>query len=164
MNDFISKTGNPKTSNIDKPTIVKGDVKQKSSSSQQDGSFDKILTNQLDKTKPTDILNPSSTLSEIQSPFKIPLEAASFDPAKYSQKVAASLDLLETYAAFLNDPEKTLKEASGLLDQLLNQTHGLKQEFDASNASNSDLKEILNHLLTTVTIEKIKLDRGDYLN
>ena len=73
------------------------------------------------------------------------------------------MDLLDTYAALLQDPDKTLKQAHGLLEQIIDQTKALDREAKENPDFSHDLKNILTQLLTTAQVEQIKFNRGDYL-
>lgn len=159
MNDYISKTGR-----LSKSDLILESQKKNISVPKGDHTFGHILSEQIGKTLPTEEQKQPSGLLELQSPLNLSFTDTSFDPQKYAGKLEASLDLLETYAAFLNDPDKTLKQASELLDQILDQIQGMEQDLKSANAPDSDINQILNQILTTASLEKIKLDRGDYLN
>ncbi len=157
MNDFISKTGN-----IDKAAVVNGDKKQNRPAGKGSGSFDHILEGQVKQATENTASKPLETLPEIQSPVKIPLLSPSFDTAQYAKRVEASLDLLEAYAATLDTPDKTLKQANDILEKILKQTQNLVVDFEKSSPQDPELSNILNHLISTVETERIKFDRGDY--
>lgn len=159
MNDYISKTGH-----LSKLDLLKEAQKKNTPVLKGDNIFGQLLSEQLGKTMSSEAQENASVLSEIQSPLNMAFTDTSFDTKAYAGKLATSLDLLETYAALLNDPNKTLKQASELLDQVLNQVQGLEKELKTSNAPDADLNKILNQILTTASMEKIKMDRGDYLN
>lgn len=164
MNDFISKTGQ-----VTPPDSVSGNRKKNIPGLKGDNTFNRMLSGHLllqeaDKALTQSENKQVSSLSEIQSPFKIPLAGQNFDLQAYAQKLSSSIDLLDAYAAVLNDPTQTLKQASGLLDQLLGQLQGLEQEFQDADKANNELSAILVQLTTTARLEKIKLDRGDYLS
>ena len=84
-----------------------------------------------------------------------------------SQKLNDSLDLFERYAAFLGDPDKSLKQAYEILEQILSQAQTMTEKIDQQPESKTDqisgLKNILTQLMTTVRVEQIKFDRGDFL-
>lgn len=159
MNDYISKTGH-----LSKLDLIKEIQKKNISVPRGDHTFGQILSEQIGKTLSTEEQKQPSGLSELQSPLSLAFTDTFFDPQKYAGKLETSLDLLESYAALLNNPEKTLKQASELLDQVLDQIQGLEKELKSANAPDSDISQILNQILTTASLEKIKLDRGDYLN
>lgn len=159
MNDYISKTGH-----LSKPDLLKESQKKNISVPRGDHTFGHILSEQIGKPLSTEEQTQPSALPELQSPLNLAFTDTSFDPQKYAQKLETSLDLLESYAALLNDPDKTLKQASELLDQVLDQIQGLEQDLKSANAPDSDINRILGQISTTARLERIKLDRGDYLN
>ena len=124
--------------------------------------FNGILTNQIEKSCNNNILEENSTLPEIQGSFKAQQLNLSLDQTQFTQKLEASLDLFETYASWLGDPGKTLKQTHGLLEQVLSRTKTLALDFKEDGTSNTDLKQILNQLMTTAEVEQIKFNRGDY--
>ena len=77
------------------------------------------------------------------------------------QKLADCLDLLETYAACLQNPEKSLKQAHTILEQVSSRTKSLSGELKETTA-NKDLNHILSGLAATIEVEQIKFNRGDY--
>jgi len=160
---------NPKIPNIAKIAAIDPDIKSNKSHSKGEGSFGNILTEQIGKNSDTDsLINSPPKLPEIESTFRAAQLNFSLDKAQFTEKLNSSLGLLERYASWLGNPDKTLKQAGGLLEQLLTQTKTLTDEFNKSTISNGsvkhdDLKQILNQLTTTAQVEQIKLNRGDYL-
>ena len=169
MNDI-----NPKITDfnkISKAKLVKPDIKPDKSLQKKDGSFNEILTKQIgtDNNK-TDLnktgLNKTPALPEINGSFKaqnldtdIKLKP---DQADFTKKLDSSLNLLEKYASWLQDPDKTLKQAWSLLEQLTDQTKTMTKEVKDDTNFTNDLKNILNQLTTIVEVEQIKFNRGDY--
>jgi predicted phage tail protein len=153
---------NSKAVNIDKISVIESEIHLKKSQQKGDGSFDKILTNQLDKSsKDSSTINETS-LQEIQGTFKAQKFNVDFDTTQFAQQLDSSLNMLELYAAILQDPDKTLKQAWDILEQLTNDTKTLEQEFKGNDLLNQELDNILTQLLTTVEVENIKFNRGDY--
>jgi len=72
------------------------------------------------------------------------------------------LNLLETYQAQMEDPRISLKETSTIVSQMEQQTQELLPLLDAL-PDGSGIKDLLNRLLVTSTVETIKFNRGDYL-
>ncbi|MCP4673663.1 MAG: hypothetical protein GY857_20440 [Desulfobacula sp.] len=157
MNEINSKTGN-----IDKISIIDPDIKSKFSQQKGDGSFDKILTNQIDKGSRDTSSASEKKLQEIDGTFNVQKINLALDKTQFAQKLESSINLLESYAKMLQDPDKTLKQAWSTLEQLTSGTKTLEQEFKDHNFSNSELKSILTQLLATVEVENIKFARGDY--
>ncbi len=153
-----------------------GAVKNKSEK-KGDGRFGKILADQTQTTPSEKNLQtipsePLPGLSEIEGAFNLqrltPLPAES---SQLAEKLVASLDLFEKYAAFLSDPDKNLKQAYGVLEQVLARVQTLAGEMEqqqwseteSSPAMKTGMKDILNQLLVSARVEQIKFDRGDYL-
>jgi len=153
---------NSKAVNIDKISVIESDIHLKKSQQKGDGSFDKILTNQLDESNKNSAVINETSLQEIQGTFKAQRFNVEFDTTQFAQQLNSSLNMLELYAAILQEPDKTLKQAWDILEQLTNNTKTLEQEFKGSEPANQELKNILTHLLTTVEVENIKFNRGDY--
>ncbi len=153
---------NSKAVNIDKISVIESEIHFKKSQQKSDGSFVEILANQLDKSnKDSPSINETS-LKEIQGTFKAQSLNVEFDTTQFTQQLNSSLNMLELYAAMLQDPDKTLKQAWDILEQLTNESKTLEQEFKGNELSNQELKNILTQLLTTVEVENIKFNRGDY--
>ncbi|MFH2059693.1 MAG: hypothetical protein ABIJ59_12430 [Pseudomonadota bacterium] len=147
--------------------IGPGAIKNKSSQN-SDGSFEKILDSRINAEGHGDSTGQLSSLSEIEGPFRAQhLNPASSDQAQLSRKLNNSIDLFERYATFLGDPDKSLKQAYEILEQILSQTQTMTEELDQQPESKTDrisgLKNILAQLMTTARVEQIKFDRGDYL-
>jgi len=158
MNEF-----NPKITNTNKISSVEPDIKQKKSPQQGDTSFNGILANQINKSSNDTGSKGNTSLGEIKASFAAQRLTLELNQTQFTRKLESSLNLLETYASWLQDPDKTLKQAYGLLEQLLNQTKTLDREFKQDSDLNHDLKDILTQLLATAQVEQIKLNRGDYL-
>ena len=72
------------------------------------------------------------------------------------------LTLLETYQKQMEDPRISLKETSNVVSQMEQQTQELLPLLDTL-PEGSGLKDLLNRLLVTSSVETIKFNRGDYL-
>ncbi len=72
------------------------------------------------------------------------------------------LGLLETYQMQMEDPRISLKETSTIVNKMEQQTQELLPLLDTL-PEGSGLKDLLNRLLVTSTVEAIKFNRGDYL-
>lgn len=152
----------PYLTNINKISPVEPESKQNKPLQKGDGSFDEILADQIDKDKRDKILKQSKTLPEIEDSFRTKRINLALNKTQSSQKLAAALNLLETYAAWLGDSNKTLKQAYNLLEQVSAQTKTIAQDFKEDTTTATDLKQILSHLVTTIEVEQIKFNRGDY--
>ncbi len=127
------------------------------------GDFSKILSEQLEDTGTSGLTDGDNLgLPELGATFNAQLAGLSQDQSRLPDLISDSIDLLENYADLLSDPEKTLRQAYGLLEQIQLQTLGIDQELTQGEDSNPMLKGILDHLSTVIELEKIKIDRGDY--
>jgi len=145
-----------------KPVVPQNSEKQKSSF-QNPAAFDDILAKKIEHDLKNDLIKGGSGLPEIDAAFTAKKINLAIDQTQLPEKLESSISLLERYASWLGDPEKTLKQAYGLLEQLSSQTKDLDKEFKNKDSMNPDLTRIITELLTTVEIEQIKFDRGDYI-
>lgn len=129
--------------------------------------FDKILSQEMKPAETRSDSVTSSRLSELEGAFRAgQIKPMPLDKSEISRKLTASLDLFEQYAAFLGDPDKSLKQTYTLLEQVLAQTRALAGDMDQKQGltpEQDELKTIVAQLLTTARVEQIKFDRGDYL-
>lgn len=126
------------------------------------GGFNEILIDQMKTADSPSSSDISPTLPEIDG--QIQAEKIRFDLHK-SQPVPqldGMLNLLDQYAKILQDPDKPLKQAWQILEQLTRDTQSLDDQFKKDTLIDNDLKGIVDHLLTTVELEQIKFRRGDY--
>jgi len=72
------------------------------------------------------------------------------------------LTLLETYSAQMEDPRISQKQTATLVSQMEEQIPELLSLLDTL-PEGSGIKDLLNRLLVTSTVETIKFNRGDYL-
>ena len=72
------------------------------------------------------------------------------------------LTLLEKYHKQMEDPRISLKETSTIVSQLEQQTQELLPILETLPEGDG-IKDLLNRLLVTSTVETIKFNRGDYL-
>lgn len=121
--------------------------------------LDEKLENSDNGTKSRNV----SGLGEIQGTFRSQQLKFEFDAAAFKNRLEFSINDLETYAWWLLEPGKTLKDAKSLLQRISEQTRALKNELAPHISTNKDLAGVLDRLMTTVEIEHVKLDRGDYL-
>ena len=153
---------NPKISTENKIPSIEPENKKKKSLTNNPGAFDKILTNQIEEDRNSTPIKNSTRLPEIESSFKAQQLNLSLNQAQISKQLESSLSLLEKYASWLGNPDKTLKQAYDLLTEALARTESLDQEFRKHTNVDTDLKHILNQLMTTLEVEKVKFNRGDY--
>ncbi len=147
---------------VGKPTVTQDSEKQ-NSSIRNTTAFDDILLKTIEHELKNDLVKGGSGLPEIDAAFTAKKINLALDQTQLPEKLESSISLLERYASWLGDPEKTLKQAYGLLEQLSKQTRNLEAEFKDKDAIDPDLNQIITQLLTTVQVEQIKFDRGDYI-
>ncbi len=140
-------------------------LNKEKATSRQSEAFGRILSEQLNPFLGTDSPSISEGLPELEGTYS----AATLKPDngnkfgnKLSEKITTSLDLLDIYASMLSDPEKTLKQAHKLLENLSEQTAQLLEEIDKSPKTDESLKKIITQLSAMVQVEQIKINRGDY--
>jgi hypothetical protein len=129
--------------------------------------FGKILSEQIGSLSGEADLTPTSQgLPELEGAYKAQTinlpDQANPQGNPITEKINASIDLLDTYASMLSNPENTLKQAHRLLEDLSETNHLLQKELDQSPTTDPQLEKILTHLTTLVKVEQIKIDRGDY--
>lgn len=134
------------------------------------GAFEKLLAEELKaQAKQESAEKTLESLPEIHGSFQAEWVLVGFDRAGFTQELSDAVDLLDTYATVLADPDKTLKQAWEQLTVLSDQTSSLKTQMDKALQANPDqvdhdLVQMLNQLMTTLRVEEIKLNRGDYSN
>lgn len=126
-------------------------------------AFDSLLEEQVGKNKAEPAKSHDPPLPELTGTVRARQFGADLDKTEFTKRFETSLDLLESYAAWLSDPEKSLRQARSLLDELILQTRTLEASFAAHAHDNPAIEEMLSLFKTTVQVEQIKFDRGDYL-
>ncbi len=152
----------PQLPNINKIASVHPDTRQNKSKEKENASFDQILADQVNTGEAKKSAGSSVTLPEIEGSFHTRHIGLAQMKTQGSQKLTDAISLLETYAAWLGNPDKTLRQAYELLEQVSAQTKTIEQDFQTDKTTPADLKQILNHLITTIEVEQVKFDRGDY--
>ncbi len=121
-----------------------------------------------------DILNEKMGQAQAKAgqPAALPpmsnIDSIRFDPASVPDtkqtitRMDRFLTLLETYSAQMEDPRISLKQTATLVSQMEEQIPELLPLLDTL-PEGSGIKDLLNRLLVTSTVETIKFNRGDYL-
>ena len=129
--------------------------------------FSRILSAEMDSIASGETQESSEPggLPELQATYtagisRIELTAPDLVPDSAGQ-VAAILNRLDTYAQHLADPGKSLRQVHGLLDGIDKDIQQLTA--DTEEGGDTRLKGIIDHMASLVAVEKIKLNRGDYL-
>ncbi len=125
--------------------------------------FARILSEQLEGVGSDSTLSDQvNGLPELNPSYNSLLVQDALEAPGLPQNLSDSIDLLETYAAWLADPEKSLKQAFSLLEQLSDQAKKMDRAVDQLPEADKSLKELITHLSSVVETEKIKMNRGDY--
>lgn len=127
------------------------------------GEFSKILSDHLADDQ--NLSTESETgLSELGATYAAQLAQASLaNSSLIPEQISQTIDLLEQYANHLSNPQSSLKQAYNILGQVSLQANDITSSLEEESDVFSPLKEVLVHLSTLVEVEKIKLNRGDYL-
>ncbi len=107
--------------------------------------------------------NPSAALPPMSNLDSIRLELASQPDKKQTlAQMDRFLTLLENYQKQMEDPRISLKQTATIVSQMEQQTQELLPILE--NLPEGDgIKDLLNRMLVTSTVETIKFNRGDYL-
>lgn len=153
----------PKLINIHPAATSGKTVDTKKNQSAGNQGFDTLLNEQLGKPTSKTLKSQGLTLPELSGTLNTQQLNLTPDNTRFVEKLTSSLGLLESYASWLSDPEKSLKETRALLDRLVTQTDSLYASAPSLTTDNPELADILLRFKTTLQVEQIKFDRGDYL-
>jgi hypothetical protein len=107
--------------------------------------------------------NTSAALPPMSNLDSIRLDLASQpDTKQILSRMDRFLTLLENYQKQMEDPRITLKETATIVSQMEQQTEDLLPVLETLPEGDG-IKDLLNRLLVTSTVETIKFNRGDYL-
>ena len=125
-------------------------------------AFKSALTQALDKAEPSEM--PGTTthgLGEITPTrtIQIPEQAA-----LVSGSTEKLLELLDTYAAQLQDPGVSLKHMAPVVETIQQKADQLVEETRALGPDHAGLRDIATQTAVTAQTESIKFQRGDYLS
>lgn len=108
-------------------------------------------------------VNSSAALPPMSNLDSIRLDLASQpDTKQILSRMDSFLTLLETYQKQMEDPRITLKETATVVSQMEQQTQELLPVLETLPEGDG-IKDLLNRMLVTSTVETIKFNRGDYL-
>lgn len=152
--------------NVPRPQ-TETDAPKKSAVKKGDTGFEKILSEQIQPNGLSENKSISPPLPEIQATFRAGQIQQSFSSLdQIETKMAESINLFEQYSMLLGNPEADLKQAHDILETVLRQTLSLEtnlnQSTDQATEKTKALEDILSQLLTTISVEQVKWDRGDY--
>lgn len=124
-------------------------------------NFDNILRKAMDKPDANGNVQRASRLSEprsVQSLGKPALQTG------YLKKTSRVIDLMDTYANSLSNPQKTLKDIEPELMKFLEEAQSLHEDYLSAGKTNTELKNIMEDLLRAARLEGVRFQRGDYLD
>ncbi len=102
----------------------------------------------------------TAALVEPQSLGNPPISSS---PSEIASRTDSLLDLLDSYADGLENPDTTLKDLSSLVDRIRDDAQLLMTTADNDTSAGSQLKDIAAQTALTANIEYFKFQRGDYL-
>lgn len=127
-----------------------------------DKGFGAILNEHIENPSKIDVGTKrppiTNNISEIQPNMVSPVEK---DPI--ISRTEKFLDILDEYRQKLGNPRFILKDIYPLINEMEVENEGLTPVLN-SLPDGDELKDILNQILITSSLEIIKFKRGDYLN
>lgn len=127
----------------------------------QGTGFKAVLKNEVEKSSKVNSQNQKmhsvSSISPIQLNMVSPTESKSV-----IERVENLLNILDKYQQKLKDPHVTLKEIDPVVKQLEKEKENLAPVLESISETDG-LKDILNQVLATSSLEAIKFNRGDYI-
>ncbi|WP_022668345.1 hypothetical protein [Desulfospira joergensenii] len=114
--------------------------------------------------------DPASGLPELEGSFPVralenPSGPDNRDRAYFIDTIEEFINGLDTYASWLSDPEKSLKQAQDLIQTMREGLRDLTLKLDQNSEDGNapDLAGMITRLNAILETEQIKIDRGDYL-
>ncbi len=123
--------------------------------------FGKVLKEALEKPGLNSGVQQSDRLPE---PHPVQSFGNSNSESTYIDKTSKVINLMDSYARFLSNPRKTLKEIEPELMTFVDEARDLHKEYVNSGNVDSGLKNILEDLLRAARLESARFNRGDYLD
>jgi len=127
----------------------------------QGADFNAVLKNEVEKSSNVISQNqkmPSmSNISPIQPNMLSPTQNSSI-----IERTENLLNILDEYQEKLRDPDISLKEIDPIIKQMEKEKENLTPVLD-SIVEDDGLKDVLNQVLVTSSLETIKFNRGDYV-
>ncbi len=133
-------------------------LKQTEAAAGQFGAIlEKAMTPQTSQTSSTNALSSVQSLSSLN--FTTPINV---ENSKTIGRVNELLNLIESYQKKLADPAASLKDVYPLVQQMEKKSAELIPVCESLPDGNK-LKDVLNRIIITSTVEVIKFNRGDYV-
>jgi len=108
----------------------------------------------------TSQIKQSGNIQDVQP---IPFVNMTSPQKEMVEKVGSVLDLFETYALNLNNPNKTLKDIEPALLHMKQAADRLNSENILHKDKGSSLSQLVNNIQVTASVEYFKFQRGDYI-
>lgn len=124
--------------------------------------FGNMLREALDQPNSMEGSRDAAPLSEPRAVQNIGQQA--FHADSIVDRTSRAIDLLETYSKALSDPQKTLRDVEPELTAFVSETESLYNEYLLAGNDNPRLKNVMEDLLRTARLERIRFQRGDYLD
>jgi len=105
-------------------------------------------------------VKPSGNIQDVQP---IPFVNMTSPQQEMVEKVGSVLDLFETYAMNLRNPNKTLKEIEPELLNMKQAAERLYTENVLHENKSSNLSQLVNNIQVAASVEYFKFHRGDYI-
>lgn len=152
----------PKSIRGDQPPVSPKRPELKRPSGSSSASFKDLLDKTSLKNRPGGVSSAPAALQEIQGTFRAQALKSVHPSTDLMTTFEESMALLDRYASWLGRPDKTLKQAHGILEQLLTKSEDLNRQAKSDSSIDSDVAGMINQFRTIVLSEQIKFDRGDY--
>lgn len=124
--------------------------------------FAKILDKAVQPgSNPTTSVDTPHRLAE---PQPISMPATSSGQPSILSKTQEVIDLMESYANCLSDPQKSLKDIEPALNRFVNEAEQVHEQFTQNEKASGELTKILDDLRRAARLEQIRFQRGDYLD
>ena len=146
--------------------ILQGVYKETTTKNEKTGGkqFAEILKETLAPSCESKPVSQNQPIVRSTPPVKIqPIKALGEDKNTVVERVYKFLNILDDYHHKLGDRQVSLKEVDPLINRLETENENLRPVLE-SLADGDELKEILNNVLITASLEAIKYRRGDYIN
>lgn len=127
----------------------------------QGSDFKAVLQNEVEKSP--SVISQNQKMPSISSISPIQLNMLS--PTQNNsiiERIENLLNILDKYQKKLKDPDISLKEIDPIIKQMEKEKENLTPVLD-SIKEDDGLKNVLNQLLVTSSLETIKFNRGDYV-
>lgn len=130
-------------------------------------AFSEVLTQSLKKMQETQS-SGSASLFPLTATYEttMPLSISTADTESYRAKVLdraeSSLDLIDRYREGLANPNTSLKDLNSIVQTMDSESDELNS-LAAGLSDGDELKSVAKQLATTMKVEVMKFNRGDYL-